>query len=172
MTHRFAIVFAIVAVTMTVTGCNGDSPLTSADGQSSNLSGTYIFSSPSERGDFSGRFIIGGIKNGDSITLKQNGAGTLTLTHQRKGEQTHKIEIDTRSRDFRWDKGALVYWHKASPKDYLLPGYAKQTRAARVYKRMEGDLVIESSFTEQGLMLFVIPFKDHYEATVTLQHVQ
>lgn len=172
MTHRLAIVFAIVAVAMTVTGCNGDSPLTSADGKSSNLSGTYIFSSPGHGGEASGQFIIGGINNGDSITLKQNDAGTLTLTHRRKGGQTYKREISLRSRDFRWDKGALIYWHKAWPKDWILPGYAKQTRAARVYKRPEGDLVIESSFTEQGLSFFVIPFKDHYEGTVTLQHVQ
>lgn len=172
MTHRLTILIVIASVAVSVPGCNGDSPLTSADGTSSNLSGTYIFSGPSHGGEASGKFIIGGIEDGDSITLKQNGAGTLTLTHQRKDGQTHKRDIDPRSRDFKWDKGSLIYWHKASPKDYLLPGYAKQTRAARVYKSPKGNLVIESSFTEQGLALFVIPFKDHYEATVTLQHVQ
>ncbi len=173
MTHRLAILLTIASVAVSVTGCNWDSPLRSADGKSSDLSGTYVSSSPQQGGDRSGKFIIRRIEEGDSVTLVQSGRGILTIMHQRKGVQIHKADIDPRSGDFRWDKGALLYWRKLSPKDAaILPGYARQTRTARVYKNSEGDLVIESSFTEKGLMLFVVPFKDHDASTITLQQVQ
>lgn len=115
------------------------------------------------------KFITVRIEAGTIVYIEQEGDRYLSIKYKTGSGHLYNAKLDLSSDKFKWDKGALIYWHKDWPKDWILPGYAKQTRTARVYNRPEGDLIIESSFTEECLMLFVIPFRDYYETKLVLR---
>lgn len=137
-----------------------------ADGMSSDLSGIYSYQKKNGS-DLSNQIIGTDIKNGTQVSITQKG-NAISISYERENGRLHQMDLSP-DKNLKWDKGKLVYTKRQKPSDAaILPGYARQTRKGIYYKDENGNLVIESSFTEKGLMLFLIPFTDHYKNKLVL----
>jgi hypothetical protein len=134
----------------------------------SNLSGTYVNQQIKGQGDVTSHFVAGDIVDGGTVILEQKNS-MLKITYDRKNGHKQQDTYDLNSNKFAWHNGSLMYEKKEKPVGGILPGYAVQTRKAKLYKDQNGNLVPESSFTEKGLMLFIIPFMDSYKNTLILK---
>ena len=144
------------------------------DNKHADFSGTYIFL----KSNCSGHFERGNpfvattmILNDSEVVIQQESDRMMTIVyHWANGViQTKKLVFQPKT--FNWNQGCLYYVADSYPTAGLaiFPGIARKSRTSVMSKDSEGNLIISSTFEEKGLMLFVIPFKDHIEYTIVLK---
>jgi hypothetical protein len=138
------------------------------------LTGIYVFPGLDKfaPGQFPNPLIdFSEISPGAEIRVIQQAATLEVRYRSRAGKAvTRSIAIRALPTGSRWEKGALITEQRVPVGDgFILPGAARHYRGSRVFKDAQGDLHVAGSFTERGLMLFVIPFTDHDEFELVLK---
>ncbi len=144
------------------------------DNKHADFSGTYIFL----KSNCSGYFRTGNpfvsatsISNNSEVVIQQESDRMMTIVYYWSNGVIQTKELVFQPKTFNWNQGCL-YYVADSPSTVglaIFPGIAKKSRTSVMSKDSEGNLTISSTFEEKGLMLFVIPFKDHIEYTIVLK---
>jgi len=106
------------------------------------------------------------------IIIKQKNNSFIEVTYKNKLGKliTCSREIKKDDRKFGWHQKMLVYQSRISASTApIAPRNAKHYRMTRFFLDEERNLVVVGSFTEVGMAIFIVPFKDHSEIKLLLK---
>jgi len=139
-----------------------------------NFSGKYIFARSLCKGncELGNPFVsFNAASNNTDVVVSHVSKKVLRISYEKNSGIIHTMDFDLSGDHFGWCRGALYYIDDQVPGVGvpILPGFVKRTRRSMISKTQNGDLIIESSFAERGMILFLLPFWERHTYQMILE---
>ena len=160
----------VVLMAVVAAGCGAARPPTLPD-----LSGRYLFTRANYEGDTPVRGIpllpLRDVLDDSTVHVKVVSEINVLVEYTDRDGVPCVDMVKLTDETVTWDHECITATVKGPFGVPIAPGLARERLSARLSRDCNGCLVVEWSYSEIGLALFIIPFRDAYSGKAVLQPI-